>query len=987
MNDYYNSNDRDFAAGGNFEPEELPVSPRRPRRRVMAETAPASPAVSFPSADQLPPREERRAPRGDEQQARPSAQPRQRRESSESRNNASTAARPKAAKPKGPSLFRRIAADGRPPIFLGVVCLVTALYLFVAFISFFATAGAADQSIIHSAGLQGAIADTESVVNAGGPFGAWTSETLISRGMGVGGVIIPIWLTLMGLGLVGLRRVSFWSLTAKALISTISISIVVGMVTYGMSTSFYWGGRHGHDINMFLRDTTGVWGMIGVSLILVTGLVMLFFHQITGICNTFSGYFARRKEHAEARRQAARMRQEAEAERRKAEEASRQDTDVRLDSSITETENAAACAADEKAFTVNHSEDAAPKPSPAPISFNATRDPMADIPEDEPDFTDTIVVRPAQVSRPPQPAPAMHAERAPETITPDPAATVAPVAVVVPAATVVEPAAHEHEHEPEAVTITEAAPIEQVDIEEAPHELYDPTAELSHYQKPSLDILIDRPVPESATDQSEQQAHIDNIKRVLSNFGIEIATITATVGPTVTLYEIVPAEGVRINKIKSLEDDIALSLAAIGIRIIAPMPGKGTIGIEVPNAKPQVVSIRSILASRKYQESKAELPMAMGATISNDVYIADLTKMPHLLVAGSTGMGKSVGLNTIIASILYKKHPAEVKFVLIDPKMVEFSLYNKIEKHFLAKLPGEEDAIITNMEKVVPTLLSLCIEMDRRYELLKSANVRAVKEYNEKFVNMRLNPAKGHRYMPYIVVVIDEFADLIMTAGKEVETPIARIAQKARAVGIHVILATQRPSANIITGVIRANFPGRIAFRVTQMLESRIILDRPGANQLIGRGDMLFSRDGIIDRVQCAFIDTPEVEAICDAIGDQVGYPQAYELPEYVPPTSDGADAGGSGVSTDRDPLFEEAARLVIEQNVGSASLIQRRFQIGYPRAGKLIDQLERAGVVGPAQGGKPRKVTMTMYDFDQWLSATGTTQYVPLNCDRAADC
>lgn len=975
MNDYYNSNDRDFAAGGSFEPEELPVSPRRPRRRVMAETAPASPTVSFPAVEQQPVREERRAPRAEEP-SRPSAQPRQQRESTAPRN-ASATSRPKAARAKGPSLIRRIAADGRPAIFLGVVCLVAALYLFVAFISFFATAGAADQSIIHSAGLQGAIEETASVVNAGGPLGAWLAETLISRGMGVGGVIIPIWLTIMGLGLVGLRRVSFWSLTAKALISTIAISIVVGMVTYGMSTSVYWGGRHGHDINMFLRDTTGVWGMIGVSLILVTALVMLFFHQITNIYGTFNRYFARRREHAAARRQAARLRREAEAERHKAEETVRPATDDRIDASGTEAENAASAtesplAAGMEAFAVSHSEDAAvtestPHPAPAPISFESTRDPMIDIPEDEPDYDDNII----------KPTPTgLTSPTGPTSLT----SPIIPTAPITPAAS---------EAPSEAVTITEAAPIEQVDLQEqeTPHELYDPTAELSHYQKPSLDILIDRPVPESAADQSEQQAHIDNIKRVLSNFGIDIATITATVGPTVTLYEIVPAEGVRINKIKSLEDDIALSLAAIGIRIIAPMPGKGTIGIEVPNAKPQVVSIRSILASKKYQESKAELPMAMGATISNDVYIADLTKMPHLLVAGSTGMGKSVGLNTIIASILYKKHPAEVKFVLIDPKMVEFSLYNKIEKHFLAKLPGEEDAIITNMDKVVPTLLSLCIEMDRRYELLKAANVRAVKEYNEKFVNMRLNPAKGHRYMPYIVVVIDEFADLIMTAGKEVETPIARIAQKARAVGIHVILATQRPSANIITGVIRANFPGRIAFRVTQMLESRIILDRPGANQLIGRGDMLFSRDGIIDRVQCAFIDTPEVEAICDAIGDQVGYPQAYELPEYVPPTSDGADGGAAGVATDRDPLFEDAARLVIEQNIGSASLIQRRYQIGYPRAGKIIDQLERAGVVGPAQGGKPRKVTMTMYDFDQWLSATGTTQYTPLNCDRAADC
>ena len=421
----------------------------------------------------------------------------------------------------------------------------------------------------------------------------------------------------------------------------------------------------------------------------------------------------------------------------------------------------------------------------------------------------------------------------------------------------------------------------------------------------------------------------------------------------------------RIAKIKRLEDDIALSLAALGIRIIAPIPGKGTIGIEVPNKEPQIVSMRSIISSKKYQETKADLPMAMGATISNEVFVADLAKMPHLLVAGATGMGKSVGLNAIIASLLYKKHPAELKFVLIDPKMVEFSLYSKLERHFLAKLPEEEDAIITDPNKVVATLNSLCVEMDNRYSLLKDANVRSIKEYINKFTNHRLNPEKGHRYLPYIVVIVDEFADLIMTAGKEVETPIARIAQKARAVGMHMIIATQRPSTNVITGIIKANFPGRVAFRVSQMVDSRTILDRTGANQLIGKGDLLFSRDGEMDRVQCAFISTDEVEAICDSIDEQIGYEEAYMLPEYIP---EAAEGGGIGNITDRDPLFEDAARSIINSQTASTSSLQRAYKIGYNRAGRIMDQMEAAGIVGPAQGGKPRQVLVDSLQLERIL-------------------
>lgn len=485
---------------------------------------------------------------------------------------------------------------------------------------------------------------------------------------------------------------------------------------------------------------------------------------------------------------------------------------------------------------------------------------------------------------------------------------------------------------------------------------YDPTLDLPKYKLPTLDLLVDHKV-EVEVSEEELYENKNRIVETLEHYGIKISSIKATIGPTITLYEIVPAKGMRISKIKSLEDDIALSLAALGIRIIAPIPGKGTVGIEVPNKKPEMVSMYSVIASKKFQEAKYELPIAFGKTITNETFCVDLAKMPHMLVAGATGQGKSVGINAIITSLLYKKHPAQLKFVFVDPKKVELSIYSKIEKHFLAKLPDEEDPIITDVQKVVTTLKSLTIEMDERYDLLKSASVRHIKEYNVKFIKRRLNPEKGHRYLPYIVVVVDEFADLIMTAGKDVEMPIARIAQLARAVGIHMILATQRPSANIVTGAIKANFPARVAFKVSSSIDSRTILDASGANQLIGRGDMLISTGGgEMTRVQCAFVDTPEVESIVNYIGEQKGYPSALFLPEYV--AEDSGDIENSGnVLAQRDALFEEAAKVIIMNQSGSTSLLQRRMNIGYNRAGRLIDQMEAASIVGPFEGSKARKV------------------------------
>lgn len=497
---------------------------------------------------------------------------------------------------------------------------------------------------------------------------------------------------------------------------------------------------------------------------------------------------------------------------------------------------------------------------------------------------------------------------------------------------------------------------------------YDPTLELAHYCFPTHDLLKVYGTDNNAPiDMDEQIANKEKIISTLQNFDIEIESIKATVGPTITLYEIVPKAGVRISKIRNLESDIMLSLAAIGIRIIAPIPGKGTIGIEVPNNDPQIVSMHSVIASKKFQESKYELPIAFGRTITNEIFMFDLVKMPHLLVAGATGQGKSVGLNAIITSLLYKKHPAELKLVLIDPKKVEFNIYSGIAKHFLAKLPDDSDAIVTDTSKVVETLQSLCTEMDNRYDLLKKAHVRNIKEYNEKFIMRNLNPEKGHKFLPYIVVIIDEFGDLIMTAGKEVEMPIARIAQLARAVGIHMVIATQRPSVNIITGVIKANFPARVAFRVSSMMDSRTILDMPGANQLVGRGDMLFSQGNDLIRIQCAFVDTPEVENIVNYISKQQSYPTAYYLPEYI--KIEGDVSMGSIDMSKRDPLFEEAARLIVANQQGSTSLIQRKFSIGYNRAGRIIDQLEVAGIIGPYEGSKARQVLVAdEYQLEQVL-------------------
>jgi S-DNA-T family DNA segregation ATPase FtsK/SpoIIIE len=523
--------------------------------------------------------------------------------------------------------------------------------------------------------------------------------------------------------------------------------------------------------------------------------------------------------------------------------------------------------------------------------------------------------------------------------------------------------AEESSLENEPISMEIEAPVEESIEDQLSKNLvekqgfFDPTLELSNFKRPGIDLLKDYGDGSITINQEELEANKNKIVETLSNYKIGIANIKATIGPTVTLYEIVPDAGIRISKIKNLEDDIALSLSALGIRIIAPIPGKGTIGIEVPNQKASIVSMRSVIGAAKFQNAEMELPIALGKTISNETFVVDLAKMPHLLMAGATGQGKSVGLNAVLTSLLYKKHPAEVKFVLVDPKKVELNIYNKIERHYLAKLPDTEEAIITDNTKVINTLNSLCIEMDNRYELLKNAMCRNLKEYNKKFRERKLNPNDGHSYLPYIVLVVDEFADLIMTAGKEVETPIARLAQLARAIGIHLIIATQRPSVNVITGIIKANFPARIAFRVTSKIDSRTILDSGGADQLIGRGDMLYTQGNELTRIQCAFVDTPEVERIAAYVGGQKGYADAHLLPEYV------GEENTSNLDIDaseRDALFREAAEVIVTAQQGSASLLQRKLKLGYNRAGRIIDQMEAAGVVGPFEGSKARQVLVS---------------------------
>lgn len=779
---------------------------------------------------------------------------------------------------------------------LGTLLVLFSIALLLAFISHFMY-GNEDQSAVN------ALSDrTEVTKNWLGKFGAYLASFFVYQGFGAASFLFVklFFLTgsflLLDISLKKLKSIWFWDLFVMVI-----ASILFGFFAESIPDL---GGVIGFEMNSLLQDYLG---KTGTLLTLIFGIVIYLIFKLQVSPDTIKSFFERTKKEIDADLSSATPVKPASSDYNLEEFAVKDEFDDDqeiIEEPILKKPSKFEVNRSELKPTISHSSEIALETSPKPT--------------------------------PPTPP--------------------APTGVVTPAA---EP---ELIHTSDEAFVIEKATEEDVVVENLAAKLvsdfglFDPTLDLPHFKFPTLDLLKEYSTGGITINQEELEENKNRIVETLRNYKIEIAQIKATVGPSVTLYEIVPEAGIRISKIKSLEDDIALSLSALGIRIIAPIPGKGTIGIEVPNKNPTMVSMKSAIGSAKFQEAEMELPIALGKTISNETFVVDLAKMPHLLMAGATGQGKSVGLNAVLTSLLYKKHPAEVKFVLVDPKKVELTLFNKIERHYLAKLPDVEDAIITDNTKVIHTLNSLCIEMDNRYSLLKDAMVRNIKEYNEKFKARKLNPENGHQFLPYIVLVVDEFADLIMTAGKEVETPIARLAQLARAIGIHLIIATQRPSVNVITGIIKANFPARIAFRVTSKIDSRTILDTQGADQLIGRGDLLYTNGNDIVRVQCAFVDTPEVERITEFIGAQKAYPNAYLLPEFV-----GED---SGINLDidiseRDSLFREAAEVIVTAQQGSASLLQRKLKLGYNRAGRLIDQLEAAGIVGSFEGSKARSVNI----------------------------
>ena len=853
-----------------------------------------------------------------------------------------------------PGLLARIGTTCRNETFhfvTGLLLVIFSIYLLLAFSSFFIT-GAADQSVLDNATSAELASVHNGVKNYTGSRGAQMASFFINQCFGVASYFIILFLTMAGLKLMKVHKVHLkrWFISCSLLLIWFSIFFGFAFASQYEDSFVYLGGMHGYNVSAWLVSQIGVPGLW--LLLLATALCFFIYlsaRTIDLLRKAFSLSYLKRKpkpeptpgETPEEFTSSWTGKQPGtDGEHRNAEG---EDEDHRFEDV---TDRGKRTAGDME----NPEEQQSAEQGISDMTDEQTKGETPQTDEKENDGSLTLDLGGSSAPRP-----AKRKDGEIEVIIEQ-----ARGEEYVPTDEKSDSAGGSTEGGDSSATNGEPAFDVEAGGEDEEYgvelEPYNPRLDLENYRFPGLELMkhYDNDVP--TINMEEQNANKEKIISTLRSFGIEISSIKATVGPTVTLYEITPEQGVRISRIRGLEDDIALCLKALGVRIIAPIPGKGTIGIEVPNKSPQIVSGQSIIGSRKFQESTYELPIALGKTITNEVFMVDLAKMPHILVAGATGQGKSVGLNAIITSLLYKKHPAELKFVLVDPKKVEFSIYSVIENHFLAKLPDEAEPVITDVTKVVQTLNSICVEMDTRYDLLKAAHVRNVKEYNEKFVSRKLNPAKGHKYMPYIVVVIDEFGDLIMTAGKDVELPIARIAQLARAVGIHMIIATQRPTTNIITGTIKANFPARIAFRVMQMVDSRTILDRPGANQLIGRGDMLFSQGGDPVRVQCAFIDTPEVADITNFIARQQGYTSAFYLPEYVDPNSEGNDLGDVDMGH-LDPLFEEAARLIVVHQQGSTSLIQRKFSIGYNRAGRLMDQLEKAGIVGPAQGSKPREV------------------------------
>ena len=785
--------------------------------------------------------------------------------------------------------FMAFFQNGNFKFVSGIIMVFIGIYLLISFLSFFLSAGMSDQDRIANYSMIENAQVPDQIRNTGAALGASLSDFFISSGVGVAAFIIVLWFITIGMRMIRKKKTHFFYYTFVCLFSIFTFSMIVGAATYFMKpvTFFPLGGYFGFYANKWLLGLMGLYGMIGVNLIIFMLWGFLTYKTFNSLYHQLQKEFEKKRSRSKEESEKV-VSQPGETMFLGSEQQVR-DKDERDDE------------ADEKPSAITRMRNRKPKNRNANSGNNTVEGETARL---------KPIVASNDVSNP-----------------------------------------------------------------------HDPTGEYRHYRFPPLELLQDIRMNPNSVDKREQDENKERIRDTLSKYGIEIKEIMVHVGPTVTLFEIVPQDGVRVNKIRGLEDDIALSLAALGIRIIAPMPGKGTIGIEVPNRDPQVVPMREVLGSRAFQETRAKLPMCLGCTVSNEVFIADLTKMPHLLVAGATGKGKSVGLNAIITSLLYKKGPSELKFVLVDPKRVEFSVYADLEKYFFAKAPGEEKAIITDTDRVIKTLNCLVQEMEDRYRMLEEVRVRNVSDYNDLWRSELRevrdeHGEKKYKYMPYIVGIIDEFSDMIMTAGKEVETPLVRIAQKARAVGIHMIIATQRPSSKVITGLIKGNFPGRVAFAVAQRIDSQIIIDRTGAQQLIGRGDMLFQIDGEVTRLQCPFVDTPDIVRISDFIKEQedndrdINHEEPYILPEYVGKDEGGGSDANVGNVKDRDPLFEEAVRFVVMGNTASTSSLQRRYEIGYNRAGRLMDQMEHAGIVGPAQGSKPRQVLVSPMDIDQLFTS-----------------
>lgn len=821
--------------------------------------------------------------------------------------------------------WKALAKDERTWKITGAASLLIAIFLFISFISYLFT-WKEDQAIAQQ-GFSALLDNDKPVANLLGRLGAVISHFFIFNAFGLASFLICTFFFVVGVNLLFRRRVfSIWRNLKYVTVGLVMLSVSLAFVF--AKSDFPFGGGAGDMIN---RQLTGALGTIGTGAVLLLFALGYFIWQFNPAFNIPAG------------------------KRQLVDDLEKEGEEDPYDTIAGQTVN------DQFAGKIII-DDSVQKEQPLIINFPEER-PAQEFTLFEKDEPEESISKLQPIHEKEIVSSLLHTHETDDDIEEVPP-------VIVPRAKEKGSGKFDADGlELEIKAVPDKMPEEDVSaIENLPP--YEPTLDLRDYKYPLLSLLETHGSEKIIQDAKELENNKNQIIATLRNYSIEIQKISATVGPTVTLYEIVPAAGVRISKIKNLEDDIALSLAALGIRIIAPIPGKGTIGIEVPNVKKTVVSMKTLLESPKFQHNSHSLPIAIGKRIDNENFIVDLTSMPHLLMAGATGQGKSVGLNAILVSLLYKKHPSQLKLVLIDPKKVELSVYRHIEKHFLAKLPGEEDAIITDTKKVVHTLNALCIEMDNRYDLLKEAGARNIKEYNEKFIKRKLNPQKGHQYLPFIVLVIDEFADLIMTAGKEIEMPIARLAQLARAVGIHLIIATQRPSVNIITGTIKANFPSRIAFKVSSKIDSRTILDTGGAEQLIGKGDMLISHHGEVTRLQCAFVDTPEVEQIVEFIGDQRGYSQAFLLPEYI----DEKELEGKDFDmSDRDALFGDAARLIVQNQIGSTSLLQRRMKLGYNRAGRLMDQLEAAGIVGPNQGSKARDVLIkTEMDLQQHLDILG---------------